>query len=407
MAMLGAPRLLVLLAIAGVAVVASCATFGGEDPLPDGGVDEASTSDAGPDDSGRDASDGSAPDGSGLPALAAPCPPASGGAGLPGQWQQRVLYTPSVRMYPFDMATDATHVTWLAHVGTNYGGPDTEAYNGSGMAVLLRAPKDGNGPAVTLARDQPSARALVLDGDYAYFTTDSSGSKRLVRQRRDADCSVDCAEPTPVMTFPPGVKIDKLVRPEPGLLFAIGEAGQVFRVKLGDVSPTRVSTSGTYPSLTATTTDVYASAGLSPDVVKVPVSGGAPVEPYLSFPPADGGPPGVVPIATDCTALWMVREFAQPQIYRHDLASAGSLTPVGGTLDVNAFDLAVDTRFLYVASPNAGGIALVEKSSGNRIGIYNGNVHRVAVDDDGVYFGEHGPQATTPKPGTMIMLVKK
>ncbi len=390
--------------LAAMTTAASCTTFDTEnDPTPDAASDTSTDGDgAAPDAAG----DAEPLDGGSMPALTAVCPPPSGGVKPAESWEKRPLYMPSVaRMYPFAIATDATHVTWVAQLGTaaDSGLPDNAPYNGIGEGHILRVPKQG-GKTVTLARAQRYARSLALDGDHAYWAIyDTDNVARLVRQRRDADCDAGCAAPELVTSFPPGSPIVTLRRAAPGVLFALRENGPLFRFVVGSLAPEPVLTSGDYPALTVTDKEAFLSAGTVAEVGRAGLTSGAPNQPLVAIPPLDGGPVGVAPIATDCTSLWMIRELSQPQVLKVSIADASSLVTLANRLTINAFDLAADSRFVYAASPNAGGVFAIDKNNGASVLLRPGNVFRLAVDSEGIYFGEHDRSGA----GALIMIVKK
>jgi len=397
-----------LIATAMLVGAAACAAFS-EDTAsppvavdPDGAADGAAdASDAMPFDAPADAS---APDvdESKLRML---CPPANGGTTLATAWITRTLFAPpkGERMYPFAIASDSTHVTWLAQVGTSDGGADTVPYNGGGSAVVMRMGKAGLGKPAVLAHDQMRATALALDGAKVYWTTYEGNRSTLRAQRRDIACGAVCPEPETILTFDPNVRIVRLIRPASKVLFALAESGQVYRVGLGTAAQ-YIFQSGTYPAITATANHVYTSAGLSPNLERVQVDGLLPEPTYYTFPPVAGGGVGVSPIATDCTTLWMVRGYPDGRhIVGRELLSGtvSQLTILG---QVDAYDLAADARYVYTAAANGGGIYAVDTTTKITEHPYSGNVFGLAVDDDGVYFGEHDPNGGA---GTIKMLVKK
>jgi hypothetical protein len=375
---------------------ASCTSFGGDDAAQ--GVDanddrDTARSDADPADAADARNETGADAG-----LRPPCPPPAGGTTLPTTWDKRTLYSPAGRMYPFAIATDATHVTWVAQPGVTDGGDDTEPYNGNASAVILRVSKLGNAPPVVLARDQPRVKALVLEGDSVYWTTFANGIPTLVRLPRDADCAAGCATPEVVAPLSGGYPVSRLVRAAPGILFGMGDTGKLFRIELGSL-PTVVIETGAYPAMTATATHVFA-AGLESARVQRSTLGRPPMvdDPYLDIP--EGGPVGVGPIATDCTSLWMVRGT---ELLRHELAvTPRTLTPFAD-FGTGLFDLATDAKYVYGGAPNAAGVFVIDRVSSGLSQLYAGNVFGLAVDDDGVYFGEHGGAGA----GTITMLVKK
>lgn len=393
---------LVSFALAGLLSGASCGSFGGEPPTA---ASDAANEQVVPVDAPSDArADAVANDA----ALSLPCPPPAGGQNSASSWAMRILSIPSRtrREYPFAIVPDATYVTWITQVGSASGGSDVSPYNGTGEARIVRAPKSGAGPTTVIARDQHQTRALALDGDYAYWPSYAQNVTTLMRQRRDADCVVGCSSPTAVLQFSSGVPIVRLVRPAPGVLIAVGGAGELFRITLDPLPLSiQVGVSGTYPALAAVTGEVFAAAGLSKTVSRVPAEGGVAAT-YLTVPAADAAGVGVAPIATDCSFLWMGRQVASKiRLARHDLASPLSFKDFAA-LPNDVFDMAADSANVYVATANGdGGITYVDKASQQLTQVYFGSAFALAVDDDGVYFGEHDTQSDHT--GTLMMLVKK
>ena len=389
------------IASAMLAAAASCSSFTEEEGPTTPNEAGAEGSDAPPIDmpDGGDAGEGR---------LRLPCPPAKAGTAQPTAWVKRTLFAPPVggqRMYPFVIATDSSHVTWLAQLGTvPTGGSDRDPYNGNGKTVVMRARKDGTGQATLLADDQESATALVLDGTSVYWATHDSGTSTLRTQSRDFTCGSPCQAPTTLLKFKIGERIIRLVRPAPGVLFALAENGKVYRIQIGSGAGLVLSTAN-LPAITATDKQVYASALEDNRVQMVPI--GIPMPPISSsvLPREGGAGVGVAPIATDCTTLWMSREYSNGKhILGAPLAALGTPSKLAEVGDLVVFDIAADARFVYVAAANAGGVFAIDKLSQISEQPYEGNVFRLAVDDDGVYFGEH---AVDKSPGSITMLVKK
>jgi hypothetical protein len=314
-------------------------------------------------------------------------------------------------MYPFDIATDSTHMTWIAQLGVTDGGDDVEPYNGHANAVVLRVPKAG-GTATTLARDQPKATTIALDGDAVYWATVDAATNKatLLRQQRDVDCTSSvCPPPTHMASFPDGLLIVRLRRASPGVLFALAGSGAVFRVDIGAAAAavTPVTDTAIFPSMTVTDTDVYASAGKFNQVMRVPLSGAPPPFADVTFATVASADPGASLIASDCQTLWWARKMTPSthSLFSHPHGDAGATSAPVLLSNLDLFDLAADARFVYVGAANAGGVYAVEKAKpGPAVQRYAGNVWALAVDDEGVYFGEHGQVATA---GKMWMLVKK
>jgi hypothetical protein len=396
--------------------LASCASFTGEPGLTEPEASTDSPAGDGASDLDADASsDRASPGDGGVGAtLRLPCPPPSGGTTGLESWAMRRLFEPADsahRMYPFAIATDSTHVTWIAHPGTADGGDDTAPYNGLAAAVVMRAPKSGAAPAVVVARDQIGARALTLDETFVYWVTNENGGTAIRRQSRDVDCAITCPKPDTMLILPSGARVERMIRVAPKLLYLLGGNGVLYAYTVGATSTTLVATSGDIPGMTATTTDVFVSSLVSSLVKRAPV-GGSGSQTEVSIPPSMDASVGVETLATDCTTLWMGRKKAAggSELAAHLLgvdASFVSNTPSFMPL-AEIHDLAVDARYVYAAAYNNGGIFVLDQTQRTTSRPYVGNVLAVAVDDDGVYFGEHdrAPQGGGP-PGTLYMLVKK
>ena len=71
------------------------------------------------------------------------------------------------------------------------------------------------------------------------------------------------------------------------------------------------------------------------------------------------------------------------------------------TVAATARDLAVDAEHVYLA---AGGLVVLDKSTGGRATLYEGDVRAIAVDAAGVYWGE--ADQTSPTYGSVFMQKK-
>jgi hypothetical protein len=178
----------------------------------------------------------------------------------------------------------------------------------------------------------------------------------------------------------------------------LGQPGHVlhFTPKAGDVFLTNVST---YPALTASGAALYATSFKKDHVARVTYTNTV-TEQYATIPPHPqaGGELGLAPIANDCTTLFGLR---QPNNLLYEMPFATKVVKqVGGDSGIAFFDMTADAQWLYGAMPNGGGVFAVDKANGKRTQLASGNVFALAVDDLGVYWGEHGGA------GTLWMMVK-
>lgn len=381
------------LAAASAAVFASSSFGTTSDPPPPGpGPDGAAQSapDARADPGGADA--GGAPDPF---ALVPACPASAAPSCAPAACTRRTLHAGTPRAFPFDLATDRGHVYWVAQDESDAGDP----YNGTGTARVYRAAKSGGG-GVELARDQPLALALALEGEHVYWAVHVGTTSHLRRVRRDGSCSPSCAPPESVAAFPAGVRIKHLRRGGAGVLLALGEGGQLYRVDTGGSPPAKLLETSDYPGFALTNDHLYVGGGAPREIQRVTLANSDVVPSWATMPLRDAGS-GAQHIATDCSSLFLQGHPDSTTYFRVSLAG-GVVEPLLSTTR-GATALAADARYLYVSDHNAGGVFFHDKTGASALSpIAAGNIWRLVTDDEGVYWGEHGTQA----PGHIFMMVK-
>jgi uncharacterized protein YuzE len=174
--------------------------------------------------------------------------------------------------------------------------------------------------------------------------------------------------------------------------------GESYRVSLGTGQPTAFEKNalavGAFPSMTATDDGAYVTSRSYGGVGRV-ASGGGVTPLYVAAP--DGGLAG---LATDCSDLWGRSAESAPPVTMTRFPATGQPT-AGGTLPMQLyFDTKADAAYVYLAAANVGGVYAYDKNNGTTTPLYAGNVFALAVDADGVYWGEHGGS------GALYMLVK-
>jgi hypothetical protein len=397
-----------LLAVSCVAlgVAGACASFSEtNDPAADAGTDadtpaDARTDAAPPTDAGvAAAADGAAP------ALALPCPPPkpASACDVVTTCERRLLYAPpaSDNSTPWGIATDPDHVFWLAQSA------DSNGFNGDGAARLFRVDRVG-GPqrAVELARDQPEAVEVVRDGDHVYWFVRQGGDNVLRRLPANAPaCAEACPQPELVASVPHGARVTRLRRIAPGVLVAATRDGAVFRFRVDSTPPAMTSLGplgGQDPFLTTTNEHVYVGAASQPSIMRFPTAGGGLAQPFFTN-TVDAGSPGFSNVTTDCSALWTTRPVggAQP-VASIAIGPSPSIVDHGASV-VDVFDVVADATHLYFGSANAFGLHAAAISGGPAAQLQPGmTVFRLAVDDQGVYWGDHHPDTG----GALMMIVK-
>ena len=379
-------------AFGAVVVVAGCGKFLAGDP-PEMPPDASFPEDSSPGDAAPDAV---APD-DGACRLA-PAPSCS-----PTSCPKLVLHdTAGARTAPWGIATSDKAVFWLEQPATN------EGYNGNAMARVLRAPKDPSGGITTeLALGQARAITLAVMGGWVYWTVYDVAVDQFARLRRvRTDCAGGCS-PEELLVTTRGVRIMKLVPVGETTLFGIGEAGQIVRF---DVGGAKMSMAGPlfekpgFASLANTGHHVFVSSNNSPTLARMDLDGTNIDEKFLAVPSGDGGAePGINSLWYDCQEKLWARRGPGTDLVSLSLAD-GQMHTVKAQAKLTVYDVGGDARYLYLAGANEGLFALDRQGSATLEPVGGVKVFAVAVDDAGVYWGEH--DTDTPMAGTIYMLTK-
>jgi hypothetical protein len=265
---------------------------------------------------------------------------------------------------------------------------------------VLRVSKAGASTqqATVLADNQSRTTTLIKDGADLYWivsTASDAGSSSTLRRLAGATGS-----PEDVSTFAGIAR--RLVRAAPGVFFAADNLGNVRRLTKDGMVSDIEKTSST-PSLAATKDFVFTGGGQLARVDRLP-AGGGPGSTFFAVP--DGTPdaslPGVHVLGADCDRMFGVRD--DEGAFFWSAASPGSYTATTATF-ADGQDIASDEGFVYVAERRAGGGVFRGARDGKGFAsLYTGDVWRLAVDDDGIYWGEHAKGSLA---GNVFMQKKK
>lgn len=337
------------------------------------------------------------------PSCRTPRAPSDACAADPTGCERRTLYISPTSTFPFALATDAENVYWVAQSG---GDP---AYDGDASAAVMRVAKSGAStqPAIVLAADQARATTLVRDGDDLYWivsrATDGGGASTLRRLRSAAKAAgwPACAPPEDLASFPGVAR--RLVRAGAGVLFTVDDAGVVRRLARGpgaSFSAAEVGTTSAAPSLAAADEQVFAGGGESGRVLRIPAGGGA-AAPFLALPDAgpDAGLPGAYVLGAACDRLYGIHDEGA---FFGSGVDAGNYVGSAASFAL-ATDIAADEGFVYVSRRKGGGVSRGRRDGTGFVTVYAGDVARLWVDDDGIYWGEHAKGAIA---GNLFMQTK-
>ncbi len=387
-------------ALACVAAAAACESFASNEGEPTTTTTDASVeSSAAPDDAGTATIDAD---------TRPPACPSRAPACNPTVCTRRTLFESPTGASPFGTVVDSTHVYWLEQPGGRPG------YDGGDKAKLRRVSKKGDGKVEDLVRDQNKAVALERVGDVLYWATrdDAAATSTLWRTKTSSVCNVDCPAPQPVFVLT-GDHVVAL-RAVGSQLFAVQGNGPVYRVDLSQtpsVSFGPLANPGKFPALTTTATHAYASALLDPRIVRIEPTAKQGSDVAWATVPDGGSNAGLAPTTSDCSAVWGYRRAsAGAELVRADL-DGGPISVLAAGNSIDVFGIAADARYVYVGGANGGGLLAFDKENPSaRYPAQKGNVWRIAVDDDGIYWGEHSSEprndAGLPSGGSIYMLVK-
>lgn len=312
--------------------------------------------------------------------------------------ERKTLYLSPSSTFPFAIVTDATNVYWVAQSGAA-----DSAYDGTATASIYRVAKNGapTQAATVLAQNQSRATTLIKDGTDLYWIAseaNDAGSASTLRRLSGA-----AGTPQDVATFSGITR--RLVRVSAGVFFTVDHQGNVRRVtKDGMVSD--VDKTSAAPSLAASKDSVFAGGGLVQRVDRMAAAGG-PGTTFFGVP--EGGPDaalsGAHVLGADCDRLFGVHD--DEGAFFWSPAAAATYTATSATF-ADATDIISDERFVYVARRKGGGVARGSRDGAGFESLYTGEVWRLAIDDDGVYWGEHGnPRTGGSLAGNVFMQTKK
>lgn len=379
----------------GGAVAAACSTFSGgaTNEAPDAGPPSDSgvaTSDGGPTEIG-DATTAD-PDAGSAPSIEAGatrplCPAAAG----PGAFSGVVELSPppaSGSEYPFQLATDSKLIFWAAQFSLPDDASFHVAYDGHGASRIYRRAKSTPSlPPDRLVDNQSIVTSIAIDGDFVYWVTWDTTANTLHRVRRD--CTAPCtAEDVSNGRLANGSPVVELLATSPGFLVYVTLNAAFYRVKLDGITlPFALLPAQSTAGVAAKTDTLF---------VGLPAQG-APVDVFDNVSTTNTGTPsGMIAgitkqsaahLATDCNNLFAYG--TNGGIYDTALTDKNlKFWTDGGIPEV--FDLALDLQNVYLAQANSGGVLAFNRTTQAPTPLYHGNVWRLAVDDDGVYWGEHG-----------------
>ena len=384
----------------GTAIVTACGAFSGtsEDTKPPEGLDAGRESSGDAD--GNEPLDATSADANGFDAVAtaALCPPSAPPTCTLAACPRVPLYIADAASFPFDIVTDSAYVYWLEQWDADL----NAAYNGNGKARVLRVDRAGStssARAEVLAVDQQSATAIALVPPHAYWATWDGAKATSTLHRVVASCAAGACQEQIVGTVKE--RVWKLVGIGTSALIAGTTDGKVvtFRIEAGGTVglAAPVMTSATFPGLAVTNTHIYASGLLTKQLSRADLGTLAVVPAWATF-GFDGGELGLTNLATNCTDLFGFHQGGELESVHLDDAGVSRLLFLGRAV----YGVAMDAKYLYAASLNGGGVVAIDPTTKGLGELAAGSFRSVAVDDKGVYWGDH-PNAGG---GTITMLVK-
>jgi len=304
--------------------------------------------------------------------------------------------------FSFGLAVDDTFVYWADQLGHDPGGPGR----------VRRAKKNPGGDPnaiLDLALDQANPVNVQVDDQFVYWATlglpISGGGRRpgrVVRLRKSS-CNADTGCPDPEILYEeaaPSVEgFSRLIVLDQRTLYVLGTARQFVlrQTEAGTfVVVAETPKTGDGRDIAASETSLFYSIATRSQVGRMPYGGG----PAEVFPvtPVDGGAVGFGLLASDCQALYGSLNATWELTRVAWLGDGSKVTAqILAPLPHYAFGLAADELFVYAALPDDGGVFRVRKDGSEKVASKMANeaadVWDIALDDEAVYYSEHGTGA--------------
>lgn len=339
-----------------------------------------------------------------LGTLAPNCPrPAAPTCSPLSECENRILYKPPVPgiEFPFGIATDSEYVYWVTSSIETAG---DLPYDGMGTARIMRVARSGvlaGAQASLIATGQRRAVAIAMAGDYVYWGAMAGVNAKLRRVRRDcsANCVVEDLDGVPLGGSPiiemTAIDDQTLVLADGNGLITVVKTTQALTLVHGTTS------TSDYPAIAATSAECFVAGGDITAVTRIPGGAAFMAVKFGSIPDSGSGLRiGVSSMTTDCKDIYGWRGANNVWKVRGDGGTAVAFTAEAGV--PAAFEMAADQGYLYLAVPDGPGVFAVSIANAKSQQVAGGNVHRLAVDDKGIYYGDH--ERTTG--GAIRMIVK-
>lgn len=312
----------------------------------------------------------------------------------------RVLHSSGALEYPHGIATDATHVYWVAL--QNHG--SLSAYDGRGEGTIRRVEKRPPHRVEEVVTAKQDAKEIVLTKTHVYWSAFRAPEERNAPEIRRVP--IGCAScPIETVTTLSGGQVGRLVALDDDTLVAATESG-VFLVSTDGQRIVQVKNEYRHAGLTRNQHGVYLSSLLkSSEVLRVDRGG---VERFATLPPSDEPERfGANILAGSCGSLWAFmkggRLVGAPTDSDGGFTKEHPLDP-----DVDWWDAVADSKYVYLGAANlTARLVAVDRESGTATTLADSvTAWRLAVDDDGLYWGHHGYHGDGAGAGSIHMMVK-
>lgn len=295
--------------------------------------------------------------------------------------------------YPWGVVTDATAVWWVSQVAKRTDDQqNSDAYNGvSDHGRVHRLDKTAENRAwketLIVDADEKRATAIAIDGESVYWATVPSPN-RIQMRRVPRSCTSGCAPANAGDAFNNVAPIVRMRRAADGYLFLLSDAGVIYTFHTPNNELSVGVFGGPNEGFAPRNDDVFVSTYQNATVGRFERSASTTTTTYTTFPPVpvDGGDPGAALLATDCQSLFAHR--SGKTVWKSDITAPGFafFAPSDAT---DVYELGADAYWIYIGSANGFGFRAVSIETGQAFPLLTGSYWRIAIDDSGVYAGEH------------------